>query len=104
MDALDELRRWSTNYEYFYDAYFEPEASFADQRPTATTLAKALQDGARLVPSATAEILREIDKLRATLADERLNSERCAQGFAAELGFLRQELQDLREHARERSE
>jgi hypothetical protein len=50
--AVDQLRCWSVGYEYYYDAYFGPDAPFGNQQPTAATLAEVLQAGARLVPQA----------------------------------------------------
>lgn len=65
----DKLRAWSIGYEYYYDAYFGPDAPFGNQQPTAATLAEVLQNGARLVPQAMMSKDAEIASLREHLAE-----------------------------------
>lgn len=67
--AVDKLRCWSVGYEYYYDAYFGPDAPFGNQQPTAATLAEVLQDGARMVPQVMRVKDAEIAALRAKLAE-----------------------------------
>ena len=37
-------------YEYYYDAYFAPDAPFSEERPKAAEIAEVLQEMCRLVP------------------------------------------------------
>lgn len=67
--AVDRLRAWSVGYEYYYDAYFGPDAPFGNQQPTAATLAEVLQDGARLVPQVMMAKDAEIASLREKLRE-----------------------------------
>lgn len=84
----DKLRAWSIGYEYYYDAYFGPDAPFGNQQPTAATLAEVLQAGARLVPlvimakdaeiaslrEQLAELTRENADQRSTIEEEQINA------------------------------
>lgn len=71
----DKLRAWSIGYEYYYDAYFGPDAPFGNQQPTAATLAEVLQAGARLVPLVIMAKDAEIASLREKLAEAQSDAE-----------------------------
>lgn len=51
-------------YEYYYDAYFGPDAPFPDERPEPAKVAEALQDLCRTIPDAIRHLTSELTDLR----------------------------------------
>jgi hypothetical protein len=73
LDVLETCRA----YEYYYDAYYGPDAPFSDQRPEPSSVAEALQDLCQAVPG----VIRALESQR----DEAV---RLLRALVGEHGFM----------------